>query len=192
MSTTTSTKALIGVLLAGTVGVIIFLFVHVSSDPGKPISVGTSKAAACSKGQKCLPDVSYTDTNGHVYAAKDLAGKVVVVNFWATWCVPCREEMPAFSRLQERWASKGVQFVGLARDEPAKVARFARDVPVSYPLWVGDEAAGELSRRLGNRLGVLPHTVILGRDARLLDNRVGPHSEATLDLKLQALTEIDR
>jgi len=135
---------------------------------------------------------SFADLAGRPHALGEFQGRIVVVNFWATWCVPCREEMPAFSRLQERWASKGVQFVGLARDEPSKVARFARDVPVSYPLWVGDEAAGELSRRLGNRLGVLPHTVILGRDARLLDNRVGPHSEATLDLKLQALTEIDR
>ncbi len=136
MSTTTSTKALIGVLLAGTVGVIIFLFVHVSSDPGKPISVGTSKAAACSKGQKCLPDVSYTDTNGHVYAAKDLAGKVVVVNFWATWCKPCLKEIPDLSRVYEKYKGQGVIILGVLTDNPdsSQLLNFQSDHEMTYPV----------------------------------------------------------
>ena len=132
---------------------------------------------------------SFTDVSGRPHALGEFQGHILVVNFWATWCVPCREEMPAFSRLHARWQPRGVQFVGLARDEAAKVERFAREVPVSYPLWVGDESAGELSRRLGNRLGLLPHTVILGRDSRVLDSRVGPYSEADLEAKLRVIAE---
>jgi thiol-disulfide isomerase/thioredoxin len=143
-----------------------------------------------------VPDVApaallaaaFTDVSGRSHALGEFQGRILVVNFWATWCVPCREEMPAFSRLHERWQAKGVQFVGLARDETDKVARFSREVPISYPLWIGDENAADLSRRLGNRLGVLPHTVILGRDSRVLDSRVGPYSEKDLDEKLRLLT----
>jgi len=143
-----------------------------------------------------VPDVApaallaapFTDVAGRPHALGEFQGRILVVNFWATWCVPCREEMPGFSRLHERWQAKGVQFVGLARDESDKVARFSREIPISYPLWVGEENAAELSRRLGNHLGVLPHTVILGRDSRVLDSRVGPYPERDLDVKLRILT----
>ena len=80
-----STKALIAILVAGTVGILVFLFVHLSGS--NKITVGTQQAKACSKSatpDDCLPDVKYIDTTGHAYTAESLAGKVVVVNFWAT------------------------------------------------------------------------------------------------------------
>ena len=155
----------------------------VTRDPGAISAVEAPPEVA----PAALLATSFQDLSGETHALGEFQGRIVVVNFWATWCVPCREEMPAFSRLHERWKAKCVQFVGLARDDAAKVQRFAREVPVSYPLWVGDEAAGELSRRLGNRLGVLPHTVILDRNARPVDSRVGPYSEAALEDKLRVL-----
>ena len=151
--------------------------------PAVPVAEGVPEVASAA-----LLAAGFVDVAGKPHALGEFQGRIVVVNFWATWCVPCREEMPAFSRLHERWKARGVQFVGLARDDPAKVARFAAELPVSYPLWIGDEAAGELSRRFGNRLGVLPHTVILDRDARVLDSRVGPYSEAALEAKLRAIS----
>jgi thiol-disulfide isomerase/thioredoxin len=131
---------------------------------------------------------SFADTRGVSHALGEFQGKILVLNFWATWCVPCREEMPAFARLQERWRDEGVQFVGLADDDPAKVDRFGRELAINYPLWVGGETVGELSRRLGNRLGVLPHTVIIDRSGQQVEGRVGPYTEEALGLKLRLIT----
>jgi len=130
---------------------------------------------------------SFRDLSGRSRSLGEFRGKVVVVNFWATWCAPCREEMPAFARLHGLWKERGVQFVGLANDDAAKVERFGRELAIPYPLWVGGEAVSELSRRMGNRLGVLPHTVILGVDGEVLDARVGPYTEAQLGDKLTSI-----
>src|SRR5690348_14881107 len=100
-----STKTWIGILIAGTVGVVIFLFVHPSSDPSKPIEIGTSHAQACDKQQPgdCLPDVQYVDTDGTKYTSDSLKGKVVVINFWATWCGPCKREIPDLSKTYTKY-----------------------------------------------------------------------------------------
>ena len=131
---------------------------------------------------------NFADTGGARHSLGQFQGKILVVNFWATWCAPCREEMPAFGRLQSRWAGRNVQFVGLANDDPQRVERFGKDLGIPYPLWVGGDEVGELSKRLGNRLGVLPHTVLLDRDGRVLESRVGPYSESLLEERLQVLT----
>ena len=84
-------------------------------------------------------------------------GRVLVVNFWATWCAPCREEIPGFVRLQERYGPRGLQFVGIAFDQPDKVAEFGREFRVNYPLLLGGLDTMELLRDAGNRAGVLPY-----------------------------------
>jgi len=131
---------------------------------------------------------TFADAKGERHALAEFQGKVIVVNFWATWCVPCREEMPAFARLQERWKARGVQFVGLANDDPAKVERFGRELQIPYPLWVGSESVETLSRRLGNRLGVLPHTVVINGGGQPILQKVGPYTELELDEKLRQMT----
>ena len=131
---------------------------------------------------------SFSDTQGRTHSLGEFQGRILVVNFWATWCGPCREEMPAFARLHERWKGRGVQFVGLADDDPMKVERFARELAIPYPLWIGGEAARNLSQRLGNRLGVLPHTVILDASGAPLVAKVGPYTEAELEEKIRAIS----
>jgi len=128
---------------------------------------------------------SFTDPAGNRRNLGQFAGKVVVLNFWATWCAPCREEMPAFVRAERRWASRGVQFVGLANEDPRRVARFGRDMGVDYPLWVGGDEVGEFSRRLGNRLGALPYTVILDGNGKAQRAKVGAYTESELDAALE-------
>ena len=131
---------------------------------------------------------SFTDPAGRSQSLGQFQGRVLVVNFWATWCAPCREEMPGFVRLQSRWAARGVQFVGLANEERGKVDRFGREIGVNYPLWTGGDDVSELSRRLGNQGGVLPHTVIMGPRGDVLEARVGPYSEAEMEGRLTAFT----
>jgi thiol-disulfide isomerase/thioredoxin len=134
-----STKALIGILLAGTAGVVIFLFVHLSGDSGK-IEIGSKHAsAACTRGQgNCLPEVKYIDTTGKAYTPETLAGKVVVINFWATWCHPCQKEIPALSKVYDQLKSKGVVMLGVVTDTPAPsdndLLNFQSDNVMSYPI----------------------------------------------------------
>ena len=130
---------------------------------------------------------TFADTRGNAGSLGRYQGMVMVVNFWATWCAPCREEMPAFTRLQTRWAARGVQFIGLSDEDAARVERFGRDLAVNYPLWIGGDEVGDLSRRLGNRLGVLPFTVLLDRQGNVLERKVGPYSESTLEDRLHAI-----
>ena len=124
---------------------------------------------------------SFSDASGGRRALGEFQGKVLVLNFWASWCEPCRAEMPAFQRLHERWASRGVQFLGLSDETPELAARFGRQLGIGYPLWTGGEGVAELSRRLGNRVSGLPHTVVLGPQGEVIAQRVGPYTERELE-----------
>ena len=129
---------------------------------------------------KPAPGFELKDLSGKTVKLSDSDGTVRLVDFWATWCAPCREEMPAFTQLQRRWGARGVQFVGVSSEDAAKVARFGRELAINYPLWVG-EAAAELSRRLGNSAGVLPYSVVLDGSGKVLEQKVGPYRDWELD-----------
>lgn len=184
----TSTKALIGVLLAGMAGIMIFLFVHISSDPNRPaITIGASKAAACTAQDTCLPAVTFVDTNGTTYDAKALAGKVVVVNFWATWCKPCNHEIPDLSKAYAKYKDKGLVMLGvLASDdpEPSQLLNFQSDHEMTYPVIRGDDAVIGAFRSPRN----LPTTFIFDRGGKQVGSpHVGAMREADLDELLAPL-----
>jgi thiol-disulfide isomerase/thioredoxin len=113
-------------------------------------------------------------------ALREYAGKVLVLNFWATWCAPCREEMPAFDRLQSRLGSAHVRFVGLTGDDATRVARFLAEHPVSYPILLGGDRVDSLAKALGDRDGVLPFTVVVDPEGRVVTQHVGTYSAAEL------------
>jgi thiol-disulfide isomerase/thioredoxin len=131
---------------------------------------------------------TFADPAGAPQSLAKFQGKVIVLNFWATWCAPCREEMPAFSRLQSRWQGRNVQFVGVANDEPGRVARFAKELSIGYPLLVGSAEVDELARRLGDLDGVLPFTVILDPMGTVVKQKAGAYTEAGLDALLAEVT----
>lgn len=163
-------------LLAGTA-----MYLGTPRPDAGPVAVPTDAAPGA------ILATRFVDRQGQPRTLGEFQGKVVVLNFWATWCAPCREEMPGFSRLQERWRDRGVRFVGVSDEERAKVDRFAEGMTIAYPLWTGDAEVMGLSKRLGNRLGVLPHTVLLDGEGRVLESRIGIYPEKLLEERLVAL-----
>lgn len=120
------------------------------------------------------------DSQGHLQAVSQWRGKTLVVNFWATWCPPCREEMPMFSRVAARLAEKNVQFLGFGIDDAEKIRQFASKNPVSYPLLQGGAELTELSRDFGNNRLALPFTVVLNPGGRVVATKLGGISEEEL------------
>jgi len=114
-------------------------------------------------------------------------GQVIVANFWATWCVPCREEMPHFVKMQDRYGKQGLTFVGIAIDKPERVSRFAAEIGVNYPLLVGDMSVFELARKAGNLGDLLPYTVVFDRSGKIVARRAGIYTEASLSPIIEKL-----
>jgi len=127
------------------------------------------------------------DLKGGAQTLGQWQGQVMVVNFWATWCAPCREEIPGFVRMQERYGPRGLQFVGIAIDQPDKVAEFSREFHINYPLLMGGLETMELMRQAGNRAGVLPYTLVIARDGKLVSREPGGLREARLERIIQPL-----
>ncbi len=146
--------------------------------------LATRPAAPPPMAPTALLAAGFRDLQGQPHTLAEYPGKTLVVNFWATWCAPCREEIPALGRVQSRW-SDSVQLVGLSAEEPARVERYAREMGVKYPLWVGGDEVSELARGLGNEAGVLPYTVVLGPAGEIEAVKVGPYTEETLSRVLQ-------
>lgn len=130
---------------------------------------------------------SFPDSNGQIQAIEQWRGKILVVNFWATWCPPCREEMPELSHLHDRYKSKDVVVVGIATEDVAKIQEFSKETKVSYPLLAGDMEAMNLGSALGNNRGILPYTVIIGRDGDVAKTFFGQVNSAMLEEVLQPM-----
>jgi thiol-disulfide isomerase/thioredoxin len=124
-------------------------------------------------GAAALRAARFTGLDGRVRGIDEWRGKVLVCNFWATWCPPCREEIPLLVSERNAFASKGLEVVGIAVDSAAKVAEFAKTIKISYPILVADASGIKLMRELGNRSGALPYTVFLDRDGTIVGRKLG-------------------
>jgi len=114
-------------------------------------------------------------------------GKVMVINFWASWCAPCIEEIPGFTRLQDKYRDRGVVFVGVAIDEPDAVQPFVQKLGINYSVLTAEMAGYELLRAAGDDKGVMPFTLVIGADGKVAGSRAGIFRETELDQTLASL-----
>ncbi len=130
---------------------------------------------------------NFPDENGRPQALEKYAGKTVVLNFWASWCEPCREEMPELSQLHTEYKDRNVVVLGMAIEDVAAINGFLKETKVSYPLFAADMQGMEIAASLGNNKGVLPFTVIIKSDGTLAKTYFGRVTKQLLEQTLKTL-----
>jgi peroxiredoxin len=129
---------------------------------------------------KVLPALTLPDLDGTGHPLDGYRGHRVLLNLWASWCGPCLREMPALNQAQANYAKQGVVIVGIAMDEPARVRQFLAEHPVSYPILLGHLDAPSTSLKLGNTHELLPYSLLVSADGRVLASHAGALSPAQL------------
>ena len=127
------------------------------------------------------------DLEGQSRSVLEWKGRVLVCNFWATWCTPCREEIPLLGRVRSRMSAKNAEIIGIAIDQMINVTNFAKELGIVYPILVGDAGSIELMRKLGNSAGGLPFTVLLDRGGKLVYRKIGTIAEAELETRIASI-----
>ncbi len=143
----------------------------------KDVSISTAELFATT-----LPD-----ENGVPQALSQWQGKIIVLNFWATWCPPCREEMPELSELNTEYQDKNVIVIGIALDEIALIKEFNAENKMSYPLLAAEDTGGNLAANLGNNKSALPYTIIIKPDGTIANTYFGRISKPLLEEALLKL-----
>ena len=161
--------------IAGYAGFFAFQWMH---DPKAESESATQSSGLIAPTDMLLiglprPEFEMKDPDGNLHSVSEWDGKVLVLNFWATWCTPCRKELPIFVELQEKYADQGLQFLGLAVDTPEEVKNFMQELPLNYPTLVGEDDAMNIARIYGNNIGALPYTVIINKAGKIVFTRKG-------------------
>jgi thiol-disulfide isomerase/thioredoxin len=129
-----------------------------------------------------IPPLRLPDLQGRTVAVPEAwAGRPLLINVWASWCGPCIEEMPELQRFSAQQGPRGVQVIGIALDTPDAVRGFLDRVPVQYPILIDAPGPADAGVRLGNLKGVLPYSVLIDADGRLMKQRIGPFAAGELD-----------
>lgn len=136
---------------------------------------------------KHRPEYALPDIDGTIHRPGQWDGKVVLVNFWATWCPPCRKEMPGFVRVKAKYATQGFDIVGIAIDHKDAVAAFSNELHLNYTVLHGQAEASMVSREYGDTVGALPYSVLLDRDGKIRFTKAGELTEKELESRLKSL-----
>jgi peroxiredoxin len=153
---------------------------------------GPAQSQAVDLGGKPLmgqrrPDYTLGRVDGAIVSASDFDGQVVLVNFWATWCAPCREEMPMLMELRHRFRDQGLEVVGIALDDVARARDFAAEIGIDYPVLVGSTDVMAMVRLYGNDSGTLPYSVLIDRDGIVRWTLLGVLEQKSLVDEIQTL-----
>lgn len=134
-----------------------------------------------------LAAARFSDLAGGTRSLAEWRGQILVLNFWATWCAPCREEIPMLMAARDKYSRLGVEIVGIAIDIAAKVNEYVSTVKITYPVLLADAGGLELMRKLGNQASGLPYTVLLDRTGAPAARKLGALREEELDSMLSRL-----
>ena len=141
-----------------------------------PSGTGVSDEAAA---QQFWP-MEFETPQGAKLAMASFKGKPLILNFWATWCAPCIEEMPMLDAFYQQHAAKGLQLLGLAIDQPSSVRKFLEKTAIAYPIGLAGFGGTELTKTLGNTAGGLPFSVLFDKEGAVRQRKIGRLSEAEL------------
>ncbi len=133
------------------------------TEPSRPAVVSTAALFAA----------TFPDPDGRSQPLAQWRGRPLVVNFWATWCPPCVEEMPALQQVRNEYLGRGVEVIGIGIDSAGKIAEFRDKYRISLPLLAAGAGGSQLNRALGNDSGALPYTVLVGSDGRVRERHLG-------------------
>ena len=137
-----------------------------------------------------LPPLTLPDLQGRNHSLYDWHGKVILLNFWASWCGPCMTELPHLAAWQKRYGDRGLQVIGIGLDDPEKLANVARTLKLPYPILHSPaETAVSRLRQWGDRPGVLPYTVVIGRDGTIVFQRIGIFDDEAFELIVRPLLD---
>lgn len=169
------TALIVGLAVAGAVGG-MFAGQYVMQPRGPALPAGT---VVLEEGDR-RPDAELNAVDGGVSKLSDFDGRPLLINFWATWCPPCIDELPMLDALHARSGDTGLRVIGIALDDPEAVREFLEQVPVNFPMYLAQPGVVDLSTTLGNARSVLPYSVLIDTDGRIAKRKFGAFSEASL------------
>jgi thiol-disulfide isomerase/thioredoxin len=159
------------VVVSFVVALMLYVGYHKARTPGMSFKPLTQASLA--------PDFALESLDGKTMRLSDFRGKAVLLNFWATWCGPCKIEMPWFVELQKQYGADGFQIVGVAMDDASKedISKFAKEMGVNYPILIGKEAVGD---QYGG-VPALPESFLIARDGKIMDKIIGLRGKSEIE-----------
>jgi len=156
---------IIAIILAGTGGYVLQKHLSEKQIANKP-AIGIQR-----------PEFAAMDLDGTIRNIKEWDGQIILLNFWATWCPPCKKEIPDFIDLQQAYGDQGLQIIGISIDSEEATREFAEIVGINYPIMAVQTEGVMLAKRYGNAAGALPYTVIINRDGEISNTIMGELSK---------------
>ena len=146
---------IVAIVIAGSSGFALQKYLKQQKTPKNP-AIGLQR-----------PEFAAMDLKGQLRNIKEWDGKLIFLNFWATWCPPCKKEIPAFIELQKAYGDQGFQIIGIAIDDEEAVTEYATQIGINYPTLLAEADGAGLAKRFGNGIGALPYTVIINRKGEI-------------------------